>query len=71
MSNTALGAMKSLEFAGKEHENSESKINECKGYSVEQIFCCDHAKYFGKQLNLDIQNIVCKTKEEEICVLLQ
>ena len=48
MSNTALGAMKSL--AGKEHENSESKINECKGYSVEQIFCCDHAKYFGKQL---------------------
>ena len=31
MSNTALGAMKSLEFAGKEHENSESKINECKG----------------------------------------
>ena len=50
MSNTALGSMKSLEFAGKEHENSESKINECKGYSVEQIFCCDHAKYFGKQL---------------------
>ena len=33
MSNTALGAMKSLEFAGKEHENSESKINECKVYS--------------------------------------
>lgn len=52
MSNTVLGAMKSLEFAGKEHENSESKINECKGYSVEQIFCCDHAKYFGEAVKV-------------------
>ena len=52
MSNTALGAMKSLEFAGKEHENSESKINECKGYSVEQIFCCDHAKYFWEAVKV-------------------
>ena len=52
MSNTVLGAMKSLEFAGKEHENSESKISECKGYSVEQIFCCDHAKYFWEAVKV-------------------
>ena len=33
-------------------EDTEAKIDECKEYSVEQIFCCDHAKYFWEAVKL-------------------
>lgn len=43
-----------------DYEDEEEKLNECKSYAVEEIFCCGYAPYFGRQSDCATRNFADK-----------
>ncbi len=35
-----------------DYEDDESKLNECRQYTVEDIFCCGYAPYFWEAIKV-------------------
>ncbi len=41
------------------YENLEEKLDECKRYTVENLFCCDYAKYFWQAIEIRYPEYCC------------
>ena len=40
-----------------DYDDSEEQLEECQRYTVEDLFCCGYAPYFGRLSKSDILNI--------------
>lgn len=40
-----------------DYKDAEEQINECRQYTVEELFCCAYAPYFGRQYKSGIRNM--------------
>lgn len=40
-----------------DYKDAEEQINECRQYSVEELFCCAYAPYFGRRYKSGIRNM--------------
>ena len=51
-----------------DYEDAEEQVNECRQYTVEDIFCCVYAPYFGRQYRSVIRNMQCTIKSYMPCL---
>lgn len=58
MNNTALGA-----------ENKKEQVNECRQYTVENLFCCAYAPFFWQAIQIRYPEYV--TYNRELYALLR
>lgn len=40
-----------------DYKDAEKQINECRQYTVEELFCCAYAPFFGRQYRFGIRNM--------------
>lgn len=40
-----------------DYKDAEEQINECRQYTVEELFCCAYAPFFGRQYKSGIRNM--------------
>lgn len=50
-----------------DYEAEEDQLKECQYYTVEDLFCCGYARYFGKPLKSVIQSIVLQRLGGYVC----